>query len=101
MARILNYGNFLRDPLIFKFVRENLGYQENIPVSGSVNATGFMFENDEFYLPLNIGFLPKRLTIVIIANNEGSLPMRRTNNINLVFGGNKTLSKKLKFRPNF
>lgn len=29
---------------------------EGIPLDGSINSTGFMFEQDSFYLPENIGF---------------------------------------------
>ncbi|MEP5547545.1 DUF3298 and DUF4163 domain-containing protein [Maribacter dokdonensis] len=30
--------------------------QENIPLDGSINSTGFMFETEQFYLPTNIGY---------------------------------------------
>lgn len=54
-----------KDPLDFQsFAEGKFRVQENIPVSGSVNATGFMFENDEFYLPLNIGFTKEGLLLL-------------------------------------
>jgi len=46
-----------KDPLGFEnFVEVKFRKQENIPVTSSINATGFMFENNQFYLPVNIGF---------------------------------------------
>mgnify|MGYP003653775725 FL=1 len=38
--------------------------QEDIPQNGSINSTGLMFENDEFYLPNNIGFTKKGLLLI-------------------------------------
>lgn len=37
--------------------------QEKIPESNSINSTGFMFENDIFYLPENIGFTQEGLQL--------------------------------------
>lgn len=38
--------------------------QEAIPVDKPINYTGFMFEEDSFYLPENIGFTEKGLTLL-------------------------------------
>src|SRR5690606_11666613 len=35
-----------------------------IPATESINSTGFMFENDVFYLPRNIGFTDDGLLLV-------------------------------------
>ncbi len=38
--------------------------REQIPRGESINSTGFMFENDSFHLPENIGFTEKGLTLL-------------------------------------
>lgn len=38
--------------------------QEDIPQNGSINSTGLMFENDEFYLPNNIGFTKNGVQLI-------------------------------------
>ncbi|SDE71430.1 DUF3298 and DUF4163 domain-containing protein [Cellulophaga baltica] len=38
--------------------------QEDIPQNGYINSTGFMFENDIFYLPNNMGFTEKGLLLI-------------------------------------
>lgn len=53
-----------KDPLEFQnFAEGKFRDQEKIPATGSINATGFMFENDEFYLPQNIGFTQEGLQL--------------------------------------
>ncbi|MCK0188677.1 DUF3298 and DUF4163 domain-containing protein [Arenibacter sp. F20364] len=53
-----------KDPLEFqKFAEGKFRNQEKIPAAGSINATGFMFEDDEFYLPQNIGFTQEGLQL--------------------------------------
>tara|TARA_R110002033_G_scaffold164267_1_gene201547 strand:+ start:1275 stop:2018 length:744 start_codon:yes stop_codon:yes gene_type:complete len=53
-----------KDPLEFQsFAERKFRDQEKIPASGSLNATGFMFEGDEFYLPKNIGFTQEGLQL--------------------------------------
>lgn len=53
------------NPLEFQiFAEAKFRDQENIPSVGSINATGFMFENDTFYLPQNIGFTPEGLQLI-------------------------------------
>jgi hypothetical protein len=52
------------DPLEFQsFAEGKFRDQEKIPANGSINATGFMFEDDEFYLPENIGFTQEGLQL--------------------------------------
>ncbi len=38
--------------------------KEDIPKDKSINYTGFMFEQDSFYLPENMGFTPKGLKLL-------------------------------------
>ena len=38
--------------------------QQNIPADQPINSTGFMFEEDHFYLPENIGFTNKGLKLL-------------------------------------
>ncbi|MBC8766659.1 DUF3298 and DUF4163 domain-containing protein [Arenibacter sp. BSSL-BM3] len=53
-----------KDSLEFQnFVEGKFRAQEKIPATGSVNATGFMFEDDEFHLPQNIGFTQEGLQL--------------------------------------
>ena len=53
-----------KDPLEFQsFAEGKFRDQEKIPVNGSINATGFMFEDDKFYLPENIGFTQEGLQL--------------------------------------
>lgn len=56
---------FFKDPLEFQnFAEGKFRDQEKIPATGSINATGFMFEGDEFYLPENIGFTQEGLQLL-------------------------------------
>jgi len=55
----------LIDPMEFQdFTEAKFRDQENIPATESINSTGFMFENDEFYLPRNIGFTKEGLQLI-------------------------------------
>lgn len=47
-----------------KFAESKFRIQENIPQDNPINSTGFMFEQDEFYLPENIGFTEKGLVLL-------------------------------------
>jgi hypothetical protein len=38
--------------------------QEHIPPNGNINTTGFMFEDDRFHLPENIGLTKKGLLLL-------------------------------------
>jgi hypothetical protein len=45
------------------FAEAKFREQENIPTSQAINSTGFMFEDDVFYLPENIGFTNEGLQL--------------------------------------
>lgn len=46
-----------------EFAETNFRSQENIPNNAPINSTGFMFENDTFYLPENIGYTKEGLQL--------------------------------------
>lgn len=46
------------------FAEEVFRRTENIPTGKSINHTGFMFEQDSFYLPENIGFTEKGIKLL-------------------------------------
>jgi hypothetical protein len=46
------------------FAEAKFRIQEDIPQDNPINSTGFMFEQDEFYLPDNIGFTEKGLVLL-------------------------------------
>ena len=46
------------------FAETKFRIQEDIPQDNPINSTGFMFEQDEFYLPDNIGFTEKGLVLL-------------------------------------
>jgi hypothetical protein len=46
------------------FAEVKFKIQEDIPQSASINSTGFMFEDERFYLPKNIGFTKKGLQLI-------------------------------------
>jgi len=46
------------------FAEAKFRFQEDIPANNPINSTGFMFEQDEFYLPENIGFTEKGLVLL-------------------------------------
>jgi len=46
------------------FAEAKFRIQEGIPQDNPINSTGFMFEQDEFYLPENIGFTEKGLVLI-------------------------------------
>ncbi|WP_417885376.1 DUF3298 and DUF4163 domain-containing protein [Zunongwangia sp.] len=54
-------GAVYKNSAIFKpefkdFVEKDFRKKENIPAEDNINSTGMFFENDEFQLPINIGF---------------------------------------------
>lgn len=58
-------GEIFTDPMEFQaFAEKKFREQENIPISESINSTGFMFEGDQFYLPQNIGFTKDGLQLI-------------------------------------
>ncbi|HLT50934.1 MAG TPA: DUF3298 and DUF4163 domain-containing protein [Arenibacter sp.] len=61
----IEIGELFIDSLAFQdFAEAKFRDQENIPATESINSTGFMFENDVFYLPRNIGFTDDGLLLV-------------------------------------
>ncbi len=46
------------------FAEAKFRIQEDIPQDKPINSTGFMFEQDEFHLPENIGFTEKGLVLI-------------------------------------
>lgn len=74
-TRFLNFdksgGEELESKMLFKNLEKFQEYaetkfriQENIPAQESINSTGFMFEQDSFYLPENIGFTREGLILL-------------------------------------
>ena len=56
---------FFEDLTAFKsFAEARFRKQEKIPETESINSTGFMFEQDSFYLPENIGLTPKGILLL-------------------------------------
>ena len=56
---------FFRDLREFKkFAETKFRDQEKIPQNAPINSTGFMFEQDSFYLPENIGLSPKGIVLL-------------------------------------
>ncbi len=47
-----------------KFAEAKFRIQEHIPQNKPINSTGFMFENEAFYLPKNIGFTQDGLSLL-------------------------------------
>jgi len=59
-----NWELFKDKDLFLAFLETKFKIQENIPQDKSINSTGFMFENDTFHLPENIGFTKKGLQFI-------------------------------------
>ncbi len=54
-----------QDRLAFRsYAEAKFRTQENIPEKAPINSTGFMFEQDSFYLPENIGLTPKGILLL-------------------------------------
>lgn len=75
VARLLNFdrekgtelepGELFSDEEAFKtFAEARFRQQEDIPADEAINSTGFMFSDDQFYLPENIGLSEKGLTLL-------------------------------------
>lgn len=54
------------------FAEKMFREKEHIPKDKSINATGFMFEQDSFYLPENIGFTKEGLKLLYNPYEVGS-----------------------------
>lgn len=60
----LSKEDFIKDIGAFtQFVEEKFREEFDIPKEGSINATGFWFENDTFYLPSSIGITNQYIII--------------------------------------
>ncbi|MBU2995704.1 DUF3298 and DUF4163 domain-containing protein [Cellulophaga baltica] len=75
VTRFLNFdkkkGDYLENWQLFSdkndfehFASIKFKIQEDIPQNASINSTGFMFEDESFYLPKNIGFTKKGLQLL-------------------------------------
>ncbi len=61
----LAFEDLVNDKKEFTAFAETIFREENeIPKDESINATGFWFENDEFYLPASFGITPDELIFV-------------------------------------
>lgn len=55
---------FEEDPKLLTYVESKFRSQEKIPEGSSINSTGFMFENNEFYLPESIGYTKEGIQLL-------------------------------------
>lgn len=55
---------FAEDAQFLGYVETKFRTQEKIPEGTSINSTGFMFENNAFYLPENIGYTQKGILLL-------------------------------------
>lgn len=63
-AKELEQSELFKDKDSFtEFAETNFRSQEDIPNNALINSTGFMFENDAFYLPENIGYTKEGLQL--------------------------------------
>lgn len=61
----IDTGGFFKDLLEFrKYAETKFRAQEKIPKEAPINSTGFMFEQDTFYLPENIGLTSKGILLL-------------------------------------
>ncbi len=61
----LENWQLFKDTLEFQqFAEDKFRAQEKIPLGKSINSTGFMFEDESFYLPENIGFNKQGLILL-------------------------------------
>jgi len=64
-AEVLTTEKLIKDKGKFKKLAEQMfREQEEIPIDGNINETGFFFENDTFSLPINIGFENDELILI-------------------------------------
>ena len=47
-----------------KYAETKFRIQEKIPQDANINATGFMFERDNFHLPDNLGYTPEGIQLI-------------------------------------
>ncbi|NJB71257.1 hypothetical protein GGR42_001719 [Saonia flava] len=58
-----NWELFKDNTHFIKFAETKFRIQEGIPQGSPINSTGFMFENEVFHLPINIGFNKEGLVL--------------------------------------
>jgi hypothetical protein len=64
-AKEMNDWDLFKDKDGFeKYAETQFRLQHNIPANQPINSTGFMFEDDHFYLPENIGFTGEGLKLL-------------------------------------
>ncbi|CAM4121975.1 DUF3298 and DUF4163 domain-containing protein [Zobellia nedashkovskayae] len=64
-AKELQNWEIFKDRKDFEqFAEQKFRNQEQIPLEGPINSTGFMFERDTFYLPENIGFTEEGIKLL-------------------------------------
>lgn len=63
-TEIENWALFKDRKRFEHFAETKFRIQEDIPQNDGINSTGFMFEQDEFHLPENIGFTDKGLVLL-------------------------------------
>ncbi|CAM4166231.1 DUF3298 and DUF4163 domain-containing protein [Zobellia nedashkovskayae] len=64
-AKELQNWEIFKDRKDFEqFAEQKFRNQEQIPLEGPINSTGFMFESDTFYLPENIGFTEEGIKLL-------------------------------------
>ncbi|MBT2160081.1 DUF3298 and DUF4163 domain-containing protein [Zobellia barbeyronii] len=64
-AKELENWEIFKDRKDFEqFAEQKFRNQEQIPLEGPINSTGFMFESDMFYLPENIGFTEEGIKLL-------------------------------------
>ncbi len=93
---IENWELFKDQDYFENFAEAKFRIQEDIPQDNPINSTGFMFEQDEFYLPENIGFTEKGLVLLY---NQYEVASYADGAIELVLPYaevNKYLAKKVK-----
>jgi hypothetical protein len=62
-AEMEHWQLFRNEPEFQQFAELKFRQDQNIPQGKSINSTGFMFEDDRFYLPENIGLSAEGLTL--------------------------------------
>ena len=60
----LDAGELFKDPMAFSdFAEASFRKQYDIPEGAPINSTGFMFEDNQFQLPRNVGFENDRIVL--------------------------------------
>ena len=63
-GKLLEHSDLFKDRKGFMALAEKeFRKQENISAASNINSSGFMFENDKFHLPENIGFTDSHIVL--------------------------------------